>query len=57
MTTVPREFDPAVIEANSSPEDQMYHAEVTFAEPMKSVLENNPEIYFVPPKQIGRAHV
>ena len=51
MTTVPREFDPAVIEANSSPEDQMYHAEVTFAEPMKSVLENNPEIYFVPPKR------
>ena len=51
MTTVPREFHPAVIEANSSPEDQMYRAEVTFAEPMKSVLENNPEIYFVPPKR------
>lgn len=29
----------------------MYHAETTSTEPMKSVLENNPEIYFVPPKR------
>ncbi len=27
----------------------MYHPETTSTEPMKSVLENNPEIYFVPP--------
>jgi len=31
----------------------MYHAENASREPMKSVLENNPEIYFVPPKRRG----
>lgn len=29
----------------------MYHEEVTTREPMASVLANNPEIYFVPPKR------
>lgn len=29
----------------------MYHSETTSQEPMKSVLENNPEIYFVPPQR------
>ncbi len=29
----------------------MYHDEVTSREPMASVLANNPEIYFVPPKR------
>lgn len=51
MTTVPREFDPEVIAAQSAPEAQMYRAENTTTEPMKSVLENNPEIYFVEPKR------
>ena len=49
--TIPREFDPEVIKASSAPEMQIYRAEVTAQEPMKSVLENNPEIYFVPPKR------
>ena len=29
----------------------MYQSERSSQEPMKSVLENNPEIYFVPPKR------
>ncbi|MFL2526594.1 MAG: hypothetical protein ACJ0Q3_03805 [Candidatus Azotimanducaceae bacterium] len=33
----------------SGPADQMYREEISSQEPMKSVLENNPEIYFVPP--------
>jgi ectoine hydroxylase-related dioxygenase (phytanoyl-CoA dioxygenase family) len=51
MSPIPKEFSPASIESKSTPESQMYHAEVTSQEPMKSVLENNPEIYFVPPKR------
>tara|TARA_R110002072_G_scaffold1780_5_gene14660 strand:+ start:3500 stop:4741 length:1242 start_codon:yes stop_codon:yes gene_type:complete len=51
MTSTPAEFDPAVIASKSAPESQMYHAERSSQEPMKSVLENNPEIYFVPPKR------
>jgi ectoine hydroxylase-related dioxygenase (phytanoyl-CoA dioxygenase family) len=51
MNSIPNEFDPAHIASQSAPEFQMYHAEVTSQEPMKSVLENNPEIYFVPPKR------
>ncbi len=50
MREIP-EFDPAMIAANSDPASQMYRAETTSQEPMKSVLENNPEIYFVPPKR------
>ncbi|MFT5531045.1 MAG: ectoine hydroxylase-related dioxygenase (phytanoyl-CoA dioxygenase family) [Candidatus Poriferisodalaceae bacterium] len=44
------EFNPAYIESQSSPELHMYRTAVTSQEPMKSVLENNPEIYFVPPR-------
>lgn len=45
------EFDPEVIAASSAPEQQMYHAELCNKDPMPSVLEDNPEIYFVPPKR------
>jgi len=51
MSSIPNEFDAAHIASRSAPELQMYHAEATSQEPMKSVLENNPEIYFVPPKR------
>jgi ectoine hydroxylase-related dioxygenase (phytanoyl-CoA dioxygenase family) len=51
MNTIPKEFSPDHIAANASAEAQMYHAEVTSQEPMKSMLENNPEIYFVPPQR------
>ena len=51
MSVVPEEFDPANIKARSAPDMQMYREEVTSLEPMKSVLENNPEIYFVPPQR------
>jgi len=51
VTTTPIEFTPDVIATNSSPEQQMYRAENSSTEPMKSVLENNPEIYFVEPKR------
>ena len=51
MSTCPRDFDPEVIKARSAPDAQMYRAETTSTEPMKSVMENNPEIYFVPPKR------
>jgi ectoine hydroxylase-related dioxygenase (phytanoyl-CoA dioxygenase family) len=44
------EFDPAYIESQSTPELHMYRSEITSQEPMKSVLENNPDIYFVPPR-------
>ncbi len=50
MKTIPGEFSSDYIAARSAPESQMYHAERSLQEPMKSVLENNPEIYFVPPK-------
>lgn len=51
MRSIPAEFNPDYIASKSATESQMYHAEVTSKEPMKSVLENNPEIYFVPPKR------
>ena len=51
MTKVPVEFDPAHIKARSAPAQQIYHEQNFSKEPMKSVLENNPEIYFVPPKR------
>jgi len=53
MSGIPNEFDPANVASRSAPERQMYHAENASREPMKSVLENNPEIYFVPPKRRG----
>jgi ectoine hydroxylase-related dioxygenase (phytanoyl-CoA dioxygenase family) len=51
IVTIPLEFDPAHIEAKSPPEARMYSDDTMAKEPMKSVLENNPEIYFVPPKR------
>jgi ectoine hydroxylase-related dioxygenase (phytanoyl-CoA dioxygenase family) len=51
IQSIPAEFDPAAIEARSPPDAQMYRAENSVLEPMKSVLENNPEIYFVPPER------
>jgi len=53
MSGIPNEFDPTNVASRSAPERQMYHAENASREPMKSVLENNPEIYFVPPKRRG----
>lgn len=47
----PREFDPEFIEARSAPDRQMYRAERASREPMRSVLDNNPEIYIVPPRR------
>ncbi len=49
--SVPQEFDPETVRGRSTPERRMYHAEVTTREPMASVLANNPEIYFVPPRR------
>lgn len=49
--SIPAEFDPQHVQAQSAPEARMYGAEVTSKEPMASVLANNPEIYFVPPKR------
>jgi len=51
MSVIPNEFDPVSIKAHSTPEAQMYREEVTSSEPMKSVLEDNPEIYFVEPRR------
>ena len=51
MSIIPNEFDPELINAKSTPDMQMYRAEVSSSEPMSSVLENNPEIYFVPPRR------
>ena len=48
--SVPVEFAPEQVRA-AAESNRMYHAEVTSREPMASVLENNPEIYFVPPKR------
>ena len=49
--SVPREFDPEYIAQLAAPDTQMYLRERTSTEPMKSVMENNPEIHFVPPKR------
>ena len=51
MSTTPVEFDPEVIAQHSSPDQQIYRAEITSKEPMASVLRNNPDIYFVPPQR------
>ncbi len=51
MTSVPNEFDPADIALKSGVEVQMYQTEHALKDPMRSVLEDNPEIYFVPPKR------
>ena len=49
MSVIPEEFKPEAVKAMSSPELHMYGDEISSQEPMKSLLENNPEIYFVPP--------
>ncbi|MEM7100065.1 MAG: phytanoyl-CoA dioxygenase family protein [Pseudomonadota bacterium] len=46
-----KEFQADYIAEHSSAQLQMYRHETHLEEPMKSVLENNPEIYFVPPKR------
>jgi ectoine hydroxylase-related dioxygenase (phytanoyl-CoA dioxygenase family) len=51
MSAIPNEFDPAYIKSKSTSQMQMYRAEVASKEPMKSIMENNPEIYFVPPRR------
>jgi ectoine hydroxylase-related dioxygenase (phytanoyl-CoA dioxygenase family) len=51
MSSIPVEFDPAYVALAADSEAQMYRAELTSKDPMKSVLESNPEIYFVPPKR------
>jgi len=51
MEDVPPEFDVENVRSLSTPDAQMYRSEVTSPEPMSSVLANNPEIYFVPPKR------
>jgi len=51
MSSIPVEFDPAHIASESSSEAQMYSLELASKDPMRSVLEDNPEIYFVPPKR------
>ena len=43
MSVIPEEFNPENIKASSGPGDQMYREEISSQEPMKSVLENNPE--------------
>lgn len=51
MNLIPTEFDPAYIASKVTAGSQMYSVELSSKDPMKSVLENNPEIYFVPPKR------
>ena len=51
MSTTPVEFDPDVIAQNSAPDQQIYRAEIASKEPMASVLQSNPDIYFVPPQR------
>jgi ectoine hydroxylase-related dioxygenase (phytanoyl-CoA dioxygenase family) len=51
MSSVPVEFDPANVAAKATSKSHMYHEELSSKDPMKSVLEANPEIYFVPPKR------
>lgn len=53
MSSIPAEFEAAEVASRSAPEQQMYYAENMSQEPMRSVLDNNPEIYFVPPKRRG----
>ncbi|MFT5210315.1 MAG: ectoine hydroxylase-related dioxygenase (phytanoyl-CoA dioxygenase family) [Flavobacterium sp.] len=51
MSAIPTEFDPVYIDSKSKLGSQMYHAELSSKDPMRSVLKDNPEIYFVPPKR------
>ena len=51
MPPVPNEFDPGHIALKSEESMQMYRSELAAKDPMRSVLADNPEIYFVPPKR------
>ena len=51
MSSIPRDFDPQLIAEQSAQERRIYQAENASKEPMASVLDNNPEIYFVPPQR------
>ncbi len=51
MSILPIEFQPDTIAEQSPSELHMYHDELNAKDPMRSVLEDNPEIYFVPPKR------
>ena len=51
MNMIPDEFNAEQIAAASPPEVHMYRDEVRSQEPMKSMLEANPDIYFVPPQR------
>ena len=51
MSSVPVEFDPVHVAANAAADLPMYRDELASKDPMHSVLDANPEIYFVPPKR------
>ena len=51
MKPLPSEFEPAAVAANAATKPHMYHEVLKQKDPMNSVLEANPEIYFVPPKR------
>ena len=51
MSALPEEFHPAKVAAESPPESHMYRHELASRDPMRLVLEANPDIYFVPPKR------
>ena len=51
MLPIPNEFDPSQIALKSEAGAQMYRAELATKDPMRAVLADNPEIYFVPPKR------
>ena len=51
MLPIPNEFDPSQIALKSEASAQMYRAELATKDPMRAVLADNPEIYFVPPKR------
>ena len=51
MSAVPTEFNSANVAAKANSESHMYQQELSSKDPMKSVLKDNPEIYFVPPKR------
>ncbi len=51
MSGIPEEFTPEHIAARAPAETHMYRDQVHSQEPMRSMLENNPEIYFVPPQR------
>jgi len=51
MSSIPAEFEAANVAAKATATSQMYEEELSAKDPMKSVLEANPEIYFVPPKR------